>query len=182
MPLKPTAESFLTSITSALRSFDYIRVQDQLHRMHLPHNTDGSNWITHNKPIEAMTVHQSGQFFAVLIERQSYSGHPTQDRITLFFRCLRRMGEPSSNTPHLTFHSSRVNNGGFVVVHPKVRRTERASLAKLLKPLGLTMHNSAIAVATYKHPSLFPKLFALCSAVASVKTGRHLAKVGRGKL
>jgi hypothetical protein len=153
----------------ALRRLDHLRASDKFHRMHLPYGR--SAW-EFGEPFFAATIHHAGQFYAVTVAEHTHKTDPTTQRVTIFLRHLNRLGEPSSNTPHLTIHSDRAENG-IVLVHPKLSRTERPLVAARIRRLGLVANGNAISVARYNHPELFPKLLALCSVIAVVKSRRR---------
>jgi hypothetical protein len=175
--MKPSTTNFTNSFREsslrALRRLDHLRTPDKFHRMHLPYG--GSAW-EFGDPIVAATIHHAGQFYAVTVSEHTLTANPATKRVTIFLRHLRRLGEPSSNTPHLTVHSNCVENG-IVTVHPKLTRTEQPKVDGRIRRLGLVANGNSIAVTRYNHPDLFPKLLALCSIIAAVKSHRRKTKL-----
>lgn len=156
----------------ALGRLDHLRAPEKFHRMHLPYKN--SAW-EFGDPIFAATIHHLGQFYAITLAEHKHITDPTIGRVTIFLRHLSRLGEPSSNTPHVTVHSNRVQNG-IVHVHPHLTRTEQPLVAAGIRRLGLVANGSTIPVTRYNDRDLFPKLLALCSVVASVKSRRRKPK------
>ena len=168
----PTTDKFRETILRSLRRLDHLCAPERFHRMHLP--VEGNTW-DFGEPLFAATLFHAGQFFAVTVADHTQIKAPKAQRVTIFLRHLSRLGEPSSNTPHLTVHSNRIEDG-MVQVHPHLKRAEQAQLAPRLRRLGLIANGNAISVTRYNHPDLFPKLLAICSAIAAIKCNRHKTK------
>jgi len=154
-----------------MRRLDHLRAPDKFHRMHLPYA--GSTW-EFGEPVFAATIHHAGQFYAITVAEHKNTTDPAIARVTIFLRHLSRLGEPSTNTPHLTVHSNRVENG-IVHVHPHLTRAEQPLVAARIRRLGLVATANSIPVARYNDRELFPKLLAVCSVVAAVKSRRRAA-------
>jgi len=163
------SQTFLQISLCGIRRLDHLRAPDKFHRMHLPY--EGSTW-EFGDPIFAATIHHAGQFYAITLAEHKHKTDPTNGRVTIFLRHLSRLGEPSSNTPHLTVHSNRVENG-IIHVHPHLTRVEQPLVAARIRRLGLVASGSTIPVARFNGRELFPKLLALCSIVAAVKSRRR---------
>lgn len=136
---------------SWLYRLDALAAAEKFHRLHLPGGQD--RWETEVRLYQSTVFHE-GQFFALVIDRQSRESVPDLRRITIFVRFLRRMGQPSGNNPHLTINFD-IAHSGDLHAYPKIKASDCVNIAKRLKRFGVSSVPRGFSIGSLRDGDFF---------------------------